>query len=186
MSIFILKRVFLNKEERNFLEFYSKRGKDTLSVWYIFALAGNILPVIIAFGINALINGTCNWLKYINNGAIPLVSYGIIISGIYYLIESTKPDHEFLKKKVLGIAIILLFISISLFTFLSLTNIPLSRCKLELMLALSIIFGLFAAEISSIMVLMQKSIVQGYDETVDRSRAEVTKEEKGEDDVKFD
>lgn len=175
--------ILLTKRERSKLEeIYNKESekcKDSLSVWFTFAVIGNLLPVIVAFALNLVINDDSRWLEYLNNGTISLVGYNIVISAIFYLLDTTKPSHESLKKKVLGIGIIMLFLNISMFTFQA-TALSFMTC---MVLGLSFLISLFLLSFTTAsgryMVILQKEIVgapKDHGEVVKQTRQKVSEE----------
>jgi uncharacterized membrane protein YadS len=173
---------FFTSAERDELNRYKEVARGSLTVWFIFSILGSLLPVIIAFITNLLINNPCNWLQYINNGAIPIVSYSIIVSAIFYLLDSTQPALEVIRKKVLGISIILLFVNISLLTLLTVNQNTLGVIRTMIIFIATILFLCLSIYAGRTMVMLQKSIINNFRDTVDKTRKNVTTPTNKEDD----
>ena len=197
-----MKRFFLSKDELLGLKQNQDHevAKIEISLFKILNILGNLLPLIIAVGISLLLFHTKNenednsiTVNYVvqifNNGSLPLICYSLILSSIIFLLDKTEPSQEALRKKVLAIAVLLLFISISLYTLLTAQSDSISDLGHIILLLLSIALFCFTIDISKCMILLQKKIVEGFDKSVTNARAivkEPTSVNIEDDEIKFD
>lgn len=172
-----LSKLFLSRREREKLtEIYNKekeKCQDSLSVWFTLSVLVNILPVIVAFLFNIAQNNVGDWIFFANSGAVSLVGYNIVISAIFYLLDATKVPHENLKKKLLGIGILMLFLNISLFTFQATNTWNLNCIVLYVTFGLSLLFLILTIASSRYMVVLQKEIIgerKDHLQSVNRTR----------------
>jgi len=111
---------FFNEEQELKVNQLRTDNYENFKTWFIFTAFLPLLPFIIAVLIHVLIDGMTNWGKTINNGSIPIISFGIVSSGIIFLMEKLKKDDyiiEHIKRRVMAIAVVLLFLTASLFIF---------------------------------------------------------------------
>ena len=137
-------------------------AKETLKTWLIYTGLGNLLPVLIAFFINMMINPVINWMTYLNNGSISIVAYNMLISSVFYLQETTISDTDSLRKKILGIGSLLLFINISLFTLQTTSFGQIGPYKNYITLFAAFVFLILSYNSGRIMVILQKRIAEDY------------------------
>ena len=165
--------IIFNKDEESNIKDFEEKGKDKIALWIVFSIICNLIPLIISFIFSIFLNGPSKFLWFLNNGSLPIVSYGIIISSVLFLLDTTKPPFETLKKKTLGIAIILLFMNISLFVFLtSNQDKQFSNIKLIALFSLSLLMFIYTYKISKIMIVMQKDNIN-YGDSLIKTRDKV-------------
>jgi len=198
-----MKKLFLSADEFMALKQSQEHevAKGEISLFKILNIFGNLLPLIIAIGISLLLFHTkdenidksisCDYIiKISNNGSLPLICYSLILSSIIFLLDKTEPSQESLRKKVLAISVLLLFISISLYTLLTAQSDSISDNGHILLFGMSILLFWFTIIISKCMILLQKKIVEGgFDKSVKHARAivkEPTSVNVEDDEIKFD
>jgi uncharacterized membrane protein YadS len=98
------------------------------------------------------------------------------------LLDSTQPALEVIRKKVLGISIILLFVNISLLTLLTVNQNTLGVIRTMIIFIATILFLCLSIYAGRTMVMLQKSIINNFRDTVDKTRKNVTTPTNKEDD----
>ena len=178
--IFDVQYWFLKKTDLVEINTYrdSEIGREEVSLLNIFSLWGNLLPILIALGMSILLMDnrkyaeldTINIIRLINNGSIPLICYSIILSGVGFILDKTTPEHPALRRKVLGIGILLLFISVTLYTLLTSLNSTIKDTGHFVLLLISVFVMYNAVKITYTMVLLQNKVVNDFAKSVKKSR----------------
>lgn len=109
-------------DAKSFLDLKRDNKKDLVN-WIIYTVILALVPFLLSLSINLLYNGTGNIIREINNGVIPIISFNIIASGVYFLLDYVRNSKinnaETLRKKILGISIALIFINVMLYTIIT-------------------------------------------------------------------
>lgn len=108
--------------------------------------------------------------SYMNNGSLPIISFGIITSGMPYLLEQLKdfPDYQSARRRVMAISLFFLFLSASLYVIQTFSIISplLNNLTKLLILIFSIYVFLFSSSIGYKMFLLQSKNITTYEEDV--------------------
>jgi len=160
---------FFNEEQRVKIDQLRNENYEEFKTWFIFTVFLPLLPFFISMFIHVLIDGFNDWGRILNNGSIPIISFGIISSGIIFLMEKLKKDDliiEYLKRRVMAIAVVMLFITAALFIFQSLVDkLFNTECSLinfwqhAIMFIISVICLVLAARVGQNMFFLQKQII---------------------------
>lgn len=191
MKIFKIRMWIFSKEEQKVLNQFKEQevAKDEISLFNILNVLGNLLPLIIAFVMSILLFdmrdsaienskdiglNPSSIIRLLNNGSLPLISYSIILSTIIFLLDKTDPNHEGLRKKLLGISVLLLFISISLYTMLTSLSMLISLEGHWFLWLVSVTLFSFTINVSKFMILLQKKVVDSYNDTINNAREKIS------------
>lgn len=165
----------LSKDEQSVVAQISERqkSKDSISIWFLYSVYGSLLPIILTVILSFLTLSNPVFYKIVNNGSVSLIAYSIIISAVFYLLDSTQPSFETIRKKILGYAILTLFINISIYTILNIFGDRLSGIAQFILLILSICFLWGSIHISKFMVILQESVINDYKKSMEDERKNV-------------
>ena len=149
--------------------------KGELVTWKLITV---ILPVV-TFLVVLILNITTNidkpvlFLQFMNNGSLPIISFGILTSGMPYLLEQlqTYPDFHVIRRRVMAIAMIFLFLSASLYTLqtLHIINQSLNCWTSLLLLVASIYVFFFSSTIGFKMFALQSRNITSLPEEMEQN-----------------
>lgn len=170
---------FLNGEQRKIIEVNATNNKHDLISWLIFAVALPILTYFFAVVMNIIITPIDRlsdvWASVVNNGSLPIAAFGIISSGIPYLMEhlsNINSDINGLRKRVMAIATVFMFLTSGLFLFQSISpnTVKLEGYQNVIVFLLSIVFAIFSISVGIKMYLLQSALFNDYDELTKGNR----------------
>jgi hypothetical protein len=157
-----------NKENLSLILSHPK-NKDLKGEFVTWKLITVILPVItflivLILNIFSNLNSPELFFQFVNNGSLPIISFGVLTSGMPYLLEQlqTFPDFHVIRRRVMAIAIIFLFLSASLYILQTLHLISEKiNCVTSVFLLLGSIYVFFySSSIGYKMFLLQsKNII---------------------------
>ncbi|SKB62653.1 hypothetical protein SAMN05660226_02323 [Parapedobacter luteus] len=160
-----------------------EKGKEEISLFKIYSFWGSILPIFIAIGMSILLENSRRIdilyiLRLLNNGSLPLVLYSISISVFMFLLDKTNPKYLNLRKKILGLSILLLFLNASLYTFLTALGQQLHLCGQIFILVFTILIGVNVWNTTKTMILLKKRVVKSYFKSFNNIRENIREEGK--------
>jgi hypothetical protein len=152
-----------------------EKNKETIEELVTWKLLTVILPLI-TFLVVLILNIITNiktphlFYSFINNGSLPIISFGIITSGMPYLLEQLRdfPEFHAIRRRVMTIAIFFLFLSSSIYILqtLHIINKELS-CFTNLFLLISSVYVFLTSKSIGVkMFLLQSKNIQTYEENV--------------------
>lgn len=160
-----LKRILLNVQ--------NKELPGEFINWKLITVFLPLLTFLLVLVLNIVTN-ICSFDKYLsflNNGSLPIISFGILTSGMPYLLEvmQNHPDYHIVRRRVMSIALFYLFLSASLYILQTLTIIQHSFNVLtNLLLAFISIYVFFSSNsVGYKMFLLQSKNIPNYDESVE-------------------
>lgn len=161
--------IFLpDAEEVNELQSLSTANKKRIRNWVIFSVGLPFLPVIVTFLINVLFEGF--QLEFLVTGSIPIVAFGIISSNISYLTErlsKTSKVVEIMKKRILGVGVLILFLLVCVFVVESVVKFDLKDRERTYLFISSMILLFYSISIGIKMFLFQdESVKNKFDKEV--------------------
>ncbi|MER0441598.1 hypothetical protein [Emticicia sp. W12TSBA100-4] len=126
MYFWIWNWIFVPSEkQKNLIYSLQQNNSSQSQKWFFIVVVLNLFPFIIASIIERILHSD-NFLCFLNNGSIPILSFGILATNFFYLIENVPENdpeyreiYENMKLKVTVVTIILLFISTILYIFQS-------------------------------------------------------------------
>lgn len=163
-----------NKEQSDILTNIQANSstRSDFRTWTQITICLPLLTFLVAVGFNFLLAPSCcyireNWLKFLLNGSIPIISFGIISSGVSYLMETLNtdlPSVQSMRKRVMGIALMFLFLTSVLYIFQSVPFISdgLRPVQSGLVLVVSVVVCMGSISIGRKMYLLQKSMIEEY------------------------
>lgn len=166
-----------NKENLNKILTHqiNKDLKGELVTWKLITV---VLPVV-TFFVVLILNISTNidkpelFLQFMNNGSLPIISFGILTSGMPYLLEQlqTYPDFHIIRRRVMAIAMIFLFLSASLYTLqtLHIINERLNCCTSLLLLLASIYVFFFSSSVGFKMFVLQSRNINSLPEDIEQN-----------------
>lgn len=112
-----------------------------------------------------------DWPKIFVNGSLPIISFGIISSGVPFLMEDLSiqnPEVSRIRRRVMAVALLFLFLTASVYIFQTVSLIAdrLEPAGSGLVLLVSIIISLFSISVGFKMFLLQSSFQKGIDEEI--------------------
>ena len=166
---------FFGKNDKKNLDsiLYNQNNKGIIEEFITWKLLTVYLPLV-TFLLVLILNLSTNnfdiscFYSFINNGSLPIISFGIISSGMPYLLEQLKdfPDYQSARRRVMAISLFFLFLSASLYiiqTF-SIISTNLNNLSRFLILIFSIYIFLSSSSIGFKMFLLQTKNIKSYDE----------------------
>lgn len=145
---------------------------EELITWKILSVALPIATFLVALSINLATN-MCRpelFYSFVNNGSIPIISFGILTSGMPYLLEQLGeyPDFHTIRRRVMAIAMIFLFLSSCLYTIqtLQIVSTKLNCIANFILMSTSIVVFLFSSSIGFKMFVLQSKNIPAFDENV--------------------
>lgn len=169
---------FFNKKNKEDIERIlnnNKRNADLKEEFVTWKLITVILPLltfITALIINIITNLNKPELFYsfMNNGSLPIISFGILTSGMPYLLEQLGAFPEFhnIRRRVMAIALFFIFLSASIYILqtLSIINSNLSCIANFISLLSSIYIFLFSSSIGFKMFILQSKNIEPYSDVI--------------------
>jgi len=156
----------LNSDDHDELRRLRKEFRPHLASWTIFTI---LLPLVtFVFGTMANLlyydpeKLPAEWVKVFNNGSMPIIAFGIVSSSLPFVVDKlTRRDKQkedvmyALRKRVLGIATIVMFLASGLFIIQSLTALNNSQFRHQILLIVSVVLIIWAAALGKIMFLTQ-------------------------------
>ena len=166
---------FFSKEnseniDKIFRETNDKYLKDEFVTWKLITCMLPLVPFIFVLAINILTNLNSETLFYsfVNNGSLPIISFGIISSGMPYLLEKLGefPEYHSIRRRIMVISIIFLFLSSALYIVqtLYILSLYLTCISNALSLFLSLYIYLFSNSIGYKMFILQSKNIPSFDE----------------------
>ena len=169
--------LFLNAEQENYLVSLRRENKVSFITWILFSIILPLAPYIISVLINFLLTGFCNWGKIINNGSLPIISYGFITAGIVYIMEKIKNDNLIifqLRERIMPVAVLLLFLNSSIFILETSVKDTLNTIQHAIVLVVSLFIFYFSLRVSQNMFFLQRKISDKQFDTIYREETNST------------
>lgn len=143
--------------------------REDLKSWTIFTITLPIVTFCLAAAMNILLSRCISneWGKILNNGSLPIIAFGIVSSAVSYLVEQLKSSdptvHE-LRKRVMAVSLLLLFITASLFLFQSLTVVSerMNTFHHFIVFLMSLLVAVYSVKLGRKMYLLQSSFNENY------------------------
>lgn len=161
----------LNDDNRD-LNDQNKELKDEFVTWKLITVFLPLLTFALALILNLLTNTPQfeTFFAFFNNGSLPIIAFGILTSGMPYLLELLEnyPDYQSVRRRVMAIALFFLFLSASLYILqtLSIVSKQLGFVSNCFMLILSIYVFLFSSSVGYKMFLLKTENIIGFADEV--------------------
>ena len=159
-----------------------KNKNNDFITWKIISIALPFLTFLVVAFANIIFSNGCPFLglKFLNNGSIPIISFGIISSGVSFLMEEMKENKEYhhIRRRVMGVALLFLFFSASLYLLQTLNVIDNQFTLISeiIILVLSLYISLFSISVGSKMYLLQSGFIpKDFREEVEENVQGLTK-----------
>lgn len=152
--------------EFNVLFWLSQHHRKKSFFWLLISVILNLFPFLLTIVI-AYCTGNIELLCFINNGSLPIISFGIVTTNFVYLIENLSTDREIysnLKTLTTVYAIILIFVLALLFIFQSNFLDSFTHSQLTLSLGLSIVCFVLSVSLGKKMFLLQNKLVSIFED----------------------
>jgi hypothetical protein len=169
---------FFNEEQSNNINKVANnpKFKSDFKTWIIISVALPFLTYLFAAFINFLLgNGLCtfmdNWHKILINGSLPIISFGIISSGVPFLMDEVtgaNSPYQKIRKRVMSVALLFLFLTSGLYILQTLEIVVdnLSQAASIIIFFFSIYITAFSISVGFKMYLLQGSILSNIGETI--------------------
>lgn len=154
-------------EQKKTLQIIRKDNNEELKSWVIFTAFLPLTTFVFAACVNALLSKYFldEWSKFLNNGSLPIISFGIVSSALSYLVDKLTGNNNTvfeLRKRVTAIALVLLFITSSLFILQSLAFIAIPIWAHIIVLLVSILFTIYSVQLGKLMFILQSSFANAF------------------------
>lgn len=163
-------KLLQHKEEDNFDVSFLMREFIT---WKLITAYLPIFTFLVALIINLVtINcPTTSFFKILNNGSLPIISFGIITSGVPYImerLEKEQTDYHLIRRRVMAVALIFMFLTAILYILQTLEVVSTTYNYLSniIITFLSLCGLVFSLTIGYKMFLLQSDTIQDYGQDV--------------------
>lgn len=183
---------FLTKTQKKQFNTIKYVNIEDYKTWTIYSIVLPLAAYIFAFLVNLiyLLNHPCeltikNIFSTFNNGSLPIIAFGIVSSGIPYLmevIENTAVSKwdiiSNLRKKVMAVSVVFLFLTSALYILQSMNRnlIYISGVQEVVIFAVTLFILILACSTGGKMFLLQKSTIINDSEYSLRDRSLVMSE----------
>lgn len=154
----------------------NKAFKEELITWKLITVYLPIVTFISVIFLNLITNldKLELFFSFVNNGSLPIISFGIITSGMTYLLERLEefPDFYSIRRRVMAVSLIFLFLSAVLYILQTLLVISATMSCISngIILFISIWVFLFAKSLGVKMFTLQsKNVSLSFDEDMKNS-----------------
>jgi hypothetical protein len=147
--------------------------RSDFRTWFVATIALPLVTYAVAVFFNFLLEPTLcalsrDWTKVVLNGSVPIISFGIISSGVSYLMEKLDKDTQGvqgIRKRIMAYALVFLFLTSVLYIFQSIPKLgdEIQGVGNMVILVLTLAMCLGSVSIGAKMYLLQKSVVEGGD-----------------------
>ena len=162
---------FFSSEHISRIEKAKNSNKENYRTWLFLTVILPLAPFIVSVLIHFFYHGFDDAGTIINNGSLPIISFGIISSGVLYLLEKVdKKDLviEQIKSRIMAIALLILFLTAALFilqsTYLKTVDGSIDsetkNVQNIILFAVSIILFWYARRVGENMFFIQKKMVE--------------------------
>jgi len=129
-----------------------------------------VVPFAIVVLLNILMNfaAPSTWFSFINNGSLPIISFGVISAGMPYLLEQLEefPNFHIIRRRVMAVSLIFLFLTASMYIFQTISGLKLNLIINCASLLLSVYIFLFSASIGYKMFMLQSNNIRNFAEGI--------------------
>jgi hypothetical protein len=126
--------------------------------------------IVLLLNICLSVNNSELWFSFVNNGSLPIISFGIISAGMPYLLEQLEefPEYHIIRRRVMAVSLVFLFLSASMYIFQTVYVISLKLNFLTnvISLILSLYIFFFSASIGYKMFVLQTKNIETFDENI--------------------
>lgn len=152
-----------------------ENNKTLLDEFITWKLITVFLPLItflfvVLFNILSNILEPAKYYSFFNNGSLPIIAFGIITSGMPYLLEQLEgyPDLYIVRRRVMAVGLIFLFLSASVYIIqtLSIITSKLDNLTNFIIAIMSICIFFISSSIGYKMFILQSKNLKAYDEIV--------------------
>ncbi|RBN49470.1 hypothetical protein [Flavobacterium psychrolimnae] len=159
-----------NKEDLKKI-LHDNKNKDLLNEFVTWKLITVFLPLVtflLVLVLNIITNlyETEKYFSFLNNGSLPIISFGVLTSGMPYLLEQLEsfPEYHVVRRRVMSVALFFLFLSASLYILQTLSVISnnLSCLMNFILLILSIYVFFFSSSIGYKMFILQTKNIKDF------------------------
>lgn len=152
----------------------NKELGEEFITWKFITVFLPLLTFLFVYLLNILTKDICNiqnYYTFFNNGSLPIISFGILTSGMPYLLEQLEdyPDFQSVRRRVMALALFFLFLSASIYIIqtLSIITSNLDSKMNIILIILSIYVFLFSSSIGYKMFLLQTKNIQSFDDAIE-------------------
>jgi len=145
---------------------------DEFVTWKLIIAFLPLIPFIIVVVINVLTNplDLNSFYAFFNNGSLPIISFGIISSGMPYLLEQLKefPQYHTIRRRVMAISLIFLFLSAALYILqtLSVVNSVINCVTSFASMILAICVYFFSNSVGYKMFMLQSKHIESFEDGI--------------------
>lgn len=166
--------LLLNNDQKDKILKLGEDNKVEYKTWFIFSIVLPLAPFIISILISFLLVGNFKWGLIINNGSLPIISYGFITSGIVYLMERINNKeliHYQLRERIMSFSVLFLFLNSAIFIFETTNKELLTTIQHQIILVFSLLVFYYSLQTSKVMFLLQKKVLDKTYDTQMRDEA---------------
>lgn len=175
---------FKDSQKKEFTKILRHQNNKTLIDEFItWKLITVFLPLItflfvVFFNILSSNLGPENYYSFFNNGSLPIIAFGIITSGMPFLLEQLEgyPDLYSVRRRVMAVGLIFLFLSASIYIIQTLSIIASSLNSITnfIISIVSICVFYISSSVGYKMFILQSKNIKAYDEVVKEGVKDLT------------
>lgn len=172
---------FPSPEQVDRLENLKRNNSSKSQKWFFISVVLNIAPFFLAGGLEAYLHSD-NLKYFLNNGTLPILSFGIISTNFFYLLENIPENstgdrelYENIKLKITVLGIICLFIATILYVFQSNFIDNFENNHYWPSIVFSSIILIYSISCAKKMFLLQNGFLTDYAKTISKTKIDLTK-----------
>lgn len=145
--------------------------KDEFKTWKLITVYLPLITFLFVVFLNLITSGNSDdFIKYFNNGSLPIIAFGIITSGMPYLMEQLEeyPDYHMVRRRIMAIGLFFLFLSsvIYILQTVEIVSLKLTFCINILIFVLSCFVFMAAQSIGYKMYLVQSKHIKDFSQDI--------------------
>ncbi|TDB60407.1 hypothetical protein [Arundinibacter roseus] len=170
-------------EQKNILDILRINNASKAQKWFYVSVILNLVPFILASLLEAYLHND-NLNCFLNNGTLPILSFGIIATNFFYLMENIpdnlkegKELYENMKLKVSVVGIVILFTTTIMYIFQSnfINNYKPEHYLVSFFVSLILFF--YSISCAKKMFLLQNSMLEDYANAISNTKKNLDKDD---------
>jgi len=145
---------------------------DEFVTWKLIIAFLPLIPFLLVLGINISANPIDAHLFYtfVNNGSLPIISFGIISSGMPYLLEQLGqyPEYHSIRRRVMAISLLFLFLSTAIYIMQTLYTISQTINNITSFVSMLFAFCIyfFSNSVGYKMFMLQSKNIDSFEDVI--------------------
>jgi hypothetical protein len=182
VNFWIFNWIFVpSSEQVDRLENLKRNNLSKSQKWFFISVVLNVAPFILAGCLEAYLHSD-NLKCFLNNGTLPILSFGIISTNFFYLLENIpdnlsddKELYENMKLKITVLGIICLFIATTMYIFQSNFLVNFGNSHYWPSIVFSIVVLIYSVSCAKKMFLLQNGFLTDYAVAISNLKTDLNK-----------